>query len=158
MPREVAEYEVRRREKLRAQYPARPFSGFQGVDSTVQLERYPIEDLAVRWIQAHDPIWQVQELRRINQCPSPGPSDVLLTPRQAVVYGAVVASPDTAFVTFRPDWFPFRDRIAEAQDGRLPRIAVLRRESSGWRILSLESLLEGTGGVSVGDCRSRPPN
>jgi hypothetical protein len=35
MPREAAEYEVRRIEKMRRQYPDRPFRGYFGIDSTV---------------------------------------------------------------------------------------------------------------------------
>lgn len=153
MPREAAEYEVQRRERQRQLYPARPFFMFFGVDSAAHLQRMPAEELAMRWIQAHDPLFNLLEQRRVRQCPASPAIDSLVAVRRAIVYGSVAAGPDTAFVPFRAEWFPLPGIAAEIQEIRAPRMAELLQGPTGWRIRSIEPLLQGNGGfMSMEDC------
>jgi hypothetical protein len=153
MPREAAEYQVRRRDLQRQQSPVRPFWMYFGVDSAAQLQRMPIEELAMRWIQAHDPLFQLLEQRRVQQGPPSSSLESLVAARRAIVDGSVAGGPDTAFVPVRADWFPLPAILAEFQDIRSPRLAELLQRPTGWRIRSLEALLEGTGGfLAMEDC------
>lgn len=158
MPREAAEYEVRRTEKLRRQYPPRMFPHYFGVDSAAQLEKMPLEELAVRWIQAHDPVWLMLEQRRSQKCP-PSPSvDSIASTRFPLVYGAVMAGLDTAFVLFRSSWFPLRegDPTMDGPDLQPLRTATLHKLSAGWRIRAIQELLEGSPGFyGMIDCPVR---
>ena len=160
MPREAAEYEIRRRERERQRYPPRPFWMFYGIDSARQLERMPVEEAAMRWVQGHDPLWQVAEFRRLRHCEPDRHLDSLAASRRAIVYGGLSAGSDTAFVTFRAQWFPVPElpQFMEAPFP-LPQIAVLRRGDIGWRIRALPSLLEnprgGLAGFDTRDCTAR---
>jgi hypothetical protein len=159
MPRQAAEYEIKRRAKARLQYPPRPFWMFYGVDSAGQLERMPLEEAAARWVQGHDPLWQVAEFRRIHQCAADRSLDSLAASRGAIVYGSVSAGGDTAFVAFRALWFPMT--IWPGFLGPLPpQIAVVQKGQDGWRIRALPSLLEGQSGMAgfdTRDCTSTKP-
>jgi len=159
MPREAAEYEVRRREKLRRQYPERPFRSF-GVDSASQVERMLLEELAARWLARHDPLWHVSEQSRIRRCPASPVFDSLIVKRRAVVYGTVMGSADTAFVLFKAPWFPISEFPTELRENQRPEIAVLLNTPAGWRIRANDDLLQGSmSGELIGltDCPGRKP-
>lgn len=158
MPREAAEYEIRRLERMRQQYPERPFSFYLGVDSAAQLERMPIDEMATRWIQGHDPLWQVLEQRRRYNCPPSSGLDSLIALRRPQVYGGVTVG-DTAFVIFRSGWLPAAFYTGDAGDIVLPQVAVLRKGRAGWRIRAVEDLMMGSGLGLMGntDCPARKP-
>lgn len=161
MPREAAEYEIRKQEKERKQFPERPFWMYYGVDSAAQLERMPLEEVAMRWLQAADPLWQVQEVRRVNHCPLAQGLDSLRSTRHALVYGSVPAGTDTAIVAFRSEWFPVLDFFTDPGEIRPPQFAVLTKGQAGWRIHPLRGLLEnvrgGLAGFDLSDCPRRKP-
>lgn len=153
MPLEAAEYEIRRRDKLRRDYPQQPFPNYYGVDSLPQLERMPIEEVAMRWLQAHDPLWRLLEQLRTRRCPPSAGADSLLAGRRAAIYGAVRVGADTAYVVFKANWLPWPEPSGDMLEVATPRLAILRRDSSGWRIQAVEELLRGTGGLyGVANC------
>jgi len=156
MPREAAEYEIRRREKLRKQYPERPFRQYFGVDSSAQLARMSIEEVATRWIQGHDPLWQMLEQRRRYNCPPSSGLDSLFALRRPRVYGGVTVG-DTAFVVFRSAWLPAAFFSWETDDIVPPQVAVLRKGRAGWRIRAVEDLVMESGLMGSTDCPSRKP-
>ena len=147
---------------MRQQYPEQPFRNYYGVDSAAQLERMPLEEVGVRWLQAHDALWLILEQHRRSQCPPSAWADSALAGRRATVYGAVPAGADTAYVVFRADWFPGVAVPVEIPELSMPKIAVLRRGASGWRIRALEDLVQRAGGLfGVAGCRDsmkRPPD
>jgi hypothetical protein len=159
MPREAAEYEVRRKEKIRREYPERPFAIF-GVDSASQLERMLPEELAARWLARHDVLWLLSEQSRTRQCPASPALDSLTTKRRAVVYGTVMGGVDTALVLFKAHWFPIPEYPAELREYESPQIAVLLRKPTGWQIRASDDFVRGSAagmGISLTDCPGRKP-
>jgi hypothetical protein len=159
MPRAAAEYEVRRRERTRAEYPVKPFYMYAGVDSAAQLERMPLEEVAERWLRQHDVMAHLAEMRKRSNCPANPVFDSLMTTRRAVVYGAVLAGPDTAFVLHRPGWLPAIFGASELRD-EIPPVAILIRHPEGWRIRATGDAFRGLSGGfgwDMVDCPARKP-
>lgn len=134
MPREAAEYQIRSRARLLSRQGANPFPEFFGIDSSAQLERMPMEEVAARWLQAQDPVWRMMELRRSRSCAPLAEHDSSVASRRPEVFGHVMAGRDSAFVLFRPAWMPRAGMPGDFRAFSPPNVAVVVRRPEGWRI------------------------
>jgi hypothetical protein len=166
MPREVAEYEVRRMAQRRHGIDDELSREFAGVTSVDTLAAMSADDAAARWLQAKDfrlIVRRELQAQRDRGCRIPAGAENMLPPAPAPeLLGAVVLD-SAAYVIVRdggrePGGDPFFDVHAEG-----PRVIQLRRVRDQWRILARADVATGQsiGFSTSDDCppprRQRPP-
>ena len=144
MPREVAEYEVRRHGQRAKQPPSQQIPGFAGLDSMAQLERLSLEELGTRWVQGNDLRGMMKQQLAAQNCPTGSAMDSILAASTPRVIGSLQVSPDTAIAVFLEPLIRASDASYYA-DGVLT--AYLLRTPRGWRIVPRQSLL-GVAGMA----------
>jgi hypothetical protein len=158
MPREVAEYEVKRiRERsrdVRGQMLEREFANVTSVDTLAAL---PAAEAAARWLQAQDYRWLWRLARRDaahRGCPTMPESE---GPRAAVreIVGAILA--DTiGYVLHTDPMFRMRSEDTDLHDPS-PVVMHLRRRAGRWLILPRHDVLRAAGTIVTMDCEPIEP-
>lgn len=138
MPRAVAEYQLKRYQQHSGTPGDYLSYQFVGVRSFEQLDSLPIEEVAVRWLQAQHPAVRIREQMKEKGCPIPAELDSVLGMIKPTILGPLFPKADAAFVLFRRERF-------EGPRGYYalgPAIAELRLTEDGWRILPRHDLVQ----------------
>lgn len=157
MPREVAEYQVRKFNESQVHAARRMGMEFAGIDSSAQLARLAPHEAMARWLEARDPTYQLQRWLAERECDTTAVSvaarDLRMRRR---VLGAVEETPERAWVVFVTG-FGDEPLTGAKRDHPDAKVIPFRLTAAGWR-LDWNQFVEGmlfTGGLAGIDCPRR---
>jgi hypothetical protein len=168
MPRDVAEYEVKKARDSYMDFDPVKFE-FARVPSRDSLASLSVDEAAARWLEAKDRRWRVSVARNdavaagrcpapIPTVPEPQPPPTEIVASSIAALGASGAGDTVRYVLFRNPEFWGAGMTKEQLDylrfQSTPSVLTLIRHPVGWRILpamSLGALGSGTAFVHV-DC------
>jgi hypothetical protein len=147
MPREVAEYELKRyREQTKNFNPAQFIAfEFAGVNSIRELQALSALEATARFLQALDSRWMIRKQFVESGCAGAG-AVPLPVPIHRIL-AATLASDSVAYVLHEDEGFesvPDADLIFE------PMVMRLRLGPQGWRIVPSRSMLTRSNGFAAG--------
>lgn len=151
MPREVAEYQIRRMEEEARRYAdPTPFE-FARVSSVSALRSLSSAEAAARWLESRDPQWQVRMQFEQAGCPAPDDIDGIALPKRRLV-GVVDDPAGSVYAVFKED-----RASADSPDwaGGDVFVMELRRVRGRWVVEPRADLVPDVGGVDVSSCRQR---
>ncbi len=149
MPREVAEYQVRRMEEQRRHYAdPTPFE-FARVSSLSALRALSPEEAAARWLESRDPQWQVRMQFEQAGCRAPDDLDEIPIPRRRLI-GVVADADSLNYAVFREQG-PGDQGQAWAE-GDLS-VLELRLRRGRWLVSPRADLLPEVGEVETSNCK-----
>ncbi|MBM4188998.1 MAG: hypothetical protein FJ206_16995 [Gemmatimonadetes bacterium] len=151
MPREAAEYQVRRMEEEARRYAdPTPFE-FARVSSASALRALSTAEAAARWLESRDPQWQVRMQFEQAGCPPPDDLDGVPLPSRRLV-GVVEDRRETVYAVYQ------EERAADdtpAWAGGDVFVMQLRLVRGRWTVQPRADLVPEVGQVDVSSCRSR---
>lgn len=149
MPREAAEYQLRRmREQQRRFADPTPFE-FARVSSASALRALTAEEAAARWLESRDPRWQVRMQYEQAGCPAPADLAEVPLPRRRLI-GVVADGDSTTYALFK------EDRGADgapAWVGGDVSVMELAQRRGRWVVVPRADLVPEVGNVDVSDCK-----
>lgn len=153
MPREVAEYQIRRIQEQQRRYAdPTPFE-FARVASISALRALSAEDAAARWLEARDPQWQVKMQFEQAGCPPPDDVGEIPVPRRRLV-GVVADGDSLTYAVYREER-PGDETPAWA--GGDVAVMELKLRRGRWVIAPRADLVPEVGQVDVSSCRGASP-
>ncbi len=149
MPREVAEYQVRRMQEQQRRYAdPTPFE-FARVSSISALRAMTPEEAAARWLESRDPQWQVKMQFEQAGCPAPDDLGDIPVPRRRIV--GLVSDGDTLnYAVFREE--RPRDQSPGWAGGDVSVLELVLRRGR-WLVSPRVDLVPEVGQVDVSSCR-----
>jgi len=157
MPREVAEYQVRRFNESQLHAAQRMGMGFAGIDSSAQLARLAPHEAMARWLEARDPAYRIRHEFAERGCDTTAAAVAARNLRmRSRVLGAVEATPERAWVVFVTG-FGDDPPTGANRDHPDAKVIPFRLTAAGWR-LDWNQFVEGmlfTGGLAMIDCPRR---
>jgi hypothetical protein len=151
MPREVAEYQVRRMQEQQRRYAdPTPFE-FARVSSVSALRALTAEEAAARWLESRDPQWQVKMQYEQAGCPAPDDITEIVPPRRRLI-GIVADGDSLGYAVYREEQ-PGGDTPAWA--GGDVSVLELKSRRGRWLVPPKADLVPEVGQVDVSSCRGR---
>jgi hypothetical protein len=149
MPREVAEYQIRRMEEQRRRYAdPTPFE-FARVSSLSALRALAPEEAAARWLESRDPQWQVRMQFEQAGCSAPNDLEEIPIPRRQLI-GVMPDGDSLSYGVFR------EERAGDQNAGWMGddlSVLELRLRRGRWLVSPRADLLPEVGEVDVPNCR-----
>jgi hypothetical protein len=148
LPRAVAEYEVAQMNEHRGRANVLEYEF--GISDPDSLAALPASIVAQRWLEVHDPRWQLRKAFERSNCGSaaldsmPGPAFRVL--------GTVVADP-VAYLLYERDNDP--PMGPDNLHGFGPRMLTLRRGMDGWWVLPRMDPAQGFAMMSRVECATK---
>jgi len=156
MPREVAEYELRKYREYATGLPNPLPLQFAGVTSADSLAALSLEQAAAAWLEAQDDRTRIRELLSRNRCPVP-PRDSLAQAERHSVIG-VLSAGDTAAYALHASGRLRQGPVPDSgQLVPLPQVLELRRRGDTWRVVPRDDLLRPADRLLADVTCERPP-
>ena len=148
LPRAVAEYQVEQMNEHRGRANVLEYDF--GISDPDSLAALPASIVAQRWLEVHDPRWQLRNAIARSNCGSAALDSMPGTAFR--VLGTVVADP-VAYLLYERDNDPPMD--ADNLHGFGPRMLTLRRGMDGWWVLPRMDPAQGFAMMSRVECATK---
>ena len=139
MPREVAEYQLRKYREYAGQEDPNPLPHqFAGVTTVDALAALPLDRAAAAWLEAQDDRTRIRELFTRNRCPVPSRDSLAVLERHTVL-GVLIVGDGGAFALHRSGGL--RREQDDSLPGEPPEVLELHRRNGAWLVVPREDLL-----------------
>ena len=149
MPREVAEYQIRRMEEQRRRYADPTPYEFARVSSISALRALSPEEAAARWLESRDPQWQVRMQFEQAGCSVPDDVGDIPIPHRRLI-GLVPDADSLNYAVYREDQGGEQGPAASGGD---ISVFELKLRRGRWLVSPRADLVAEVGEVDTGQCR-----